>query len=105
MAGTSATVAGSNILPQPQYAGDRFRDDYNPPALKVGVNTYSLGTVFNVTKWLGIYGNDATTFNPNILVQRLNGARSFQADVGARRRVRVADESLGRSGQPEPGRI
>ena len=68
----TAAVAASSILPQPQYAGDRFRDDYNPPALGVGVNTYSTGATYNATRWLGFYGNAATTFNPNLLVQRLD---------------------------------
>ena len=70
----TATVAAGNILPQPQYAGDRFRDDYNPPALTVGANTFSTGATFNATKWLGLYANLATTFNPNLLVQRLDSA-------------------------------
>ena len=69
----TATVAGSSILAAPQYASDRFRDDYNPPILVVGANTFSLGATFNATKWLGIYGNLATSFNPNLLVQRING--------------------------------
>jgi hypothetical protein len=70
----TATVAAGNILPQPQYAGDRFRDDYNPPALSVASNTFSLGTTVNVAKWLGVYANVATTFNPNLLVQRLDSS-------------------------------
>lgn len=69
----TTTVASSNILAQPQYAGDRFRDDYNPPGLSVGSNTYSFGATFNAKPWLGVYGNVATTFNPNLLVQRLDG--------------------------------
>jgi hypothetical protein len=71
VAATSST-ASSSILAQPQYAGDKFRDDYNPPALDVASNTYSTGATYNVLKWLGIYGNASTTFNPNLLVQRLN---------------------------------
>ncbi|MEN9631737.1 MAG: hypothetical protein RL077_141 [Verrucomicrobiota bacterium] len=70
----TATVAASSILPQPQYAGDRFRDDYNPPALSVAANTFSVGATFNATKWLGVYSNLATTFNPNLLVQRLDSS-------------------------------
>ncbi len=70
----TSTVVASSILPAPQYAGDRFRDDYNPPALNVGTNTYSLGATVNVNKWLGVYGNAATTFNPNLLIQRLDGS-------------------------------
>ncbi len=70
----TSTLASTNILPQPQYAGDRFRDDYNPPELNVATNTYSFGGTFNATKWLGFYGNAATTFNPNLLIQRLDGS-------------------------------
>ena len=70
----TATVAAGNILPQPQYAADRFRDDYNPPALSVASNTFSVGATFNATKWLGFYSNLATTFNPNLLVQRLDSS-------------------------------
>jgi hypothetical protein len=70
----TATVAAGSILPQPQYASDRFRDDYNPPALNVASNTFSSGATLNVTKWLGLYGNLATTFNPNLLVQRLDSS-------------------------------
>ena len=70
----TATVAASNILPQPQYAADRFRDDYNPPALGVASNTFSVGATFNATQWLGFYSNLATTFNPNLLVQRLDSS-------------------------------
>ena len=70
----TTTVAASSILPQPQYANDRFRDDYNPPALSVASNTFSVGSTVNVTRWLGVYGNLATTFNPNLLVQRLDSS-------------------------------
>lgn len=69
----TSTVASSNILPQPQYAGDRFRDDYNPPELNVATNTYSFGGTVNINRWLGVYGNASTTFNPNLLIQRLDG--------------------------------
>ena len=70
----TSTVAASSILAQPQYAGDRFRDDYNPPALGVASNTFSVGATINVTNWLGLYSNLATTFNPNLLVQRLDSS-------------------------------
>ena len=70
----TTTVAASSILAQPQYAGDRFRDDYNPPALGVASNTFSVGATFNATNWLGLYSNLATTFNPNLLVQRLDSS-------------------------------
>jgi len=48
----------------PQYANDRFRDDYNPPDIDGAVGTYSVGGVLNVTRWLGLSANYAETFNP-----------------------------------------
>jgi outer membrane receptor protein involved in Fe transport len=85
----TTTTASSNILRAPQYATDRFRDDYNPPSLGVAVNTYSFGGTINVTDWLGVYGNAATTFNPNLLIQRLDGSlltptAAHGTDVGLR---------------------
>ena len=50
-------------VPQPQYANDRFRDDYNAPPVEKSVNSWSYGAVVNVTKWLGVFGNRSTTFN------------------------------------------
>jgi outer membrane receptor protein involved in Fe transport len=57
-----------------QYAGDRFRDDYNPPAIDENKVTRSLGTVVHVTKWLSPYFNYAETFNPPQAIQRFNSA-------------------------------
>jgi len=68
----TSSMASSSILAQPQYSGDKFRDDFNPPSLDVASNTYSTGATLNVLKWLGVYGNASTTFNPNLLVQRIN---------------------------------
>ena len=48
----------------PQYANDRFRDDYNPPDIKGSVDTYTIGGVYHVTRWLGLSANYAETFNP-----------------------------------------
>jgi outer membrane receptor protein involved in Fe transport len=53
---------GTNI-PQPQYANDRFRDDYNSPDVNVAVNTHTYGGVLNATRWLGLFANRSTTFN------------------------------------------
>src|SRR5690606_27665497 len=50
-------------VPLPQYANDRFQDDYNIPTLKNNVDTYTAGLVFNVRPWLGIYGNYSKTFD------------------------------------------
>lgn len=64
----------SNGFASPQYSGDRFRDDYNPPAVHGAVTTYSIGGVYNVTKWLGIYGNVAETFTPPSAITTFDGS-------------------------------
>jgi outer membrane receptor protein involved in Fe transport len=61
---------------QPQYAGDRFRDDYDSPALSPNVNTFTAGGVFNVTRWLGVYGNVSQTFSLTTPQQRVDGTLS-----------------------------
>lgn len=57
---------------QPQYANDRFKDDYNAPALKKSEITRSIGAVFHLTKWLSPYINYAETFNPPSIIQRID---------------------------------
>jgi outer membrane receptor protein involved in Fe transport len=56
-------VVNNVALPLPQYAGDRFRDDTNVLALKNRVDTFTLGGVFNATRWLGVYANVSDTFD------------------------------------------
>ena len=48
---------------QPQYAKDRFQDDYNSPPLSSAVNTFTIGTVINVKPWLGLFVNKSRTFS------------------------------------------
>ncbi len=67
-----ANISGAN-LPQPQYAGDRFRDDFDSPALSPIINTFTMGGVVNVTRWLGVYANVAETFNLTAPQQRVDG--------------------------------
>ncbi len=74
---------------QPQYANDRFRDDYSLPTLKGEVNTYSTGGVVHVTKWASVYGNYAETWLPPAGELRINGERFLPSvsegwDVGMR---------------------
>ena len=57
------TVNGINAR-APQYGNDRFQSDYSPPEVVVAQNTYTLGTVVNVTRSIGFYFNRSTTFNP-----------------------------------------
>ncbi len=47
---------------QAQYANDVFQDDFNPPALRGAQNTASIGAVYNIKPWVGIYGNVGETF-------------------------------------------
>ncbi len=54
----------SNGFRLAQYANDRFRDDYGPPDVDGAVGTYTVGGVYNLTRWLGLSANYAETFNP-----------------------------------------
>lgn len=79
----------ANGFALPQYARDRFRDDFNPPVIEGRVGTYTVGTVYNVTRWLGLAANFAETFNPPGAVQRYDGSllpptAAKGIDLGAR---------------------
>jgi hypothetical protein len=50
--------------PLPQYAKDRFRDDYSAPEVDVKATTYSYGGVFHLTRWASVYANYAESFRP-----------------------------------------
>lgn len=63
----------SNGVPLPQYASDRFADDYSPPDVRGAINTTSVGGVYHVTPWLSVLYNQAGTFNPVDAKQRING--------------------------------
>lgn len=67
-----ANINGANLR-QPQYAGDRFRDDYDSPALSRNINTFTVGAVGNVTRWLGVYANVAETFSLTAPSQKPDG--------------------------------
>ena len=60
---------------QPQYANDRFRDDYSLPTLKGKIDTYSAGGVYHVTSWASVFGNYAETWLPPAGELRINGER------------------------------
>ena len=51
-------------LALPQYAGDRFQDDFNPPPTSTKKPTKSLGGIFNVGRGVSLWANFAQTFNP-----------------------------------------
>lgn len=65
----------TNNVPQPQYANDRFRDDYSLPTLKGNVDTYSAGSVYHLTNWVSVFGNYAETWLPPAGELRVNGER------------------------------
>jgi len=48
----------------PQYARDRFQDDYNPPPTSTNKPTRSFGGIYNVGRGLSFWANFAQTFNP-----------------------------------------
>jgi outer membrane receptor protein involved in Fe transport len=55
-----------------QYANDRFKNDYSPPAIEKRQYTPSIGTVIHITPWLSPYINYAETFNPPSIIQRID---------------------------------
>jgi hypothetical protein len=74
---------------QPQYANDRFRDDFDSQDTKAAVNTGTIGAVINVTRWLGIYANRSSTFsfgqaNQTIWNKHLPPTSSQGQDAGIR---------------------
>jgi outer membrane receptor protein involved in Fe transport len=58
----------------PLYANDRFRNDYNAPAVKGTRVTKTIGTVVHATSWFSPYVNYAETFNPPVPIQRLDSS-------------------------------
>jgi hypothetical protein len=70
---TAGGIAGANVG-LPQYANDRFQDDFSAPVYDSNVNTWTYGGVVNVTKWLGVYANKSSTFNLSLPAQRVNGS-------------------------------
>ncbi len=64
----------------PQYANDRFRNDYRPPNVSESKVTKSTGLVFHVTDWVSPYINYAETFNAPSAQQRIDST-SLSATV------------------------
>jgi outer membrane receptor protein involved in Fe transport len=60
----------------PQYANDRFQDDFDSPALHPNVNTFTAGGVLNVTRWFGVYANVSQTFSLTTPQQMADGTLS-----------------------------
>ncbi|MEI6464340.1 MAG: TonB-dependent receptor plug domain-containing protein [Verrucomicrobiota bacterium] len=57
------TVVNGVSIGQSQYATDRFKNDYNAPALHPNINTFTLGGVVNVTPSVGMYYNVSQSFS------------------------------------------
>lgn len=73
----------------PQYAGDRFQDDFNFPTIKDQEITYSAGSVYHVRSWWSVYANYAQTFtippaNTTVFNRLLPATVSEGLDAGLR---------------------
>lgn len=73
----------------PQYAADRFRDDYNAPKVSGAATTASAGSVVHLTSWFSVCANYSESFNPPTGAIRITGAlfdaqRSRGHDYGVR---------------------
>jgi outer membrane receptor protein involved in Fe transport len=60
----AARPRDANFKPLPQYAKDRFRDDYSAPEVDVKATTYSYGAVAHLLPWVSGYANFAESFRP-----------------------------------------
>ncbi len=58
----------------PQYANDRFRDDYSSPPVDFDVTTVTYGGVVHLLSWVSTYANFAESFNPPGAGITINGA-------------------------------
>lgn len=54
----------TNGIADSNYAGVRFQDDYSIPDFEDTVTTYTLGTVFHITRSVSIFANYAESFVP-----------------------------------------
>ena len=64
----------SNGNQQSQYARDRFKDDFNAPAIDKRQVTRSVGLVYHLTRWVTPYANYAETFNAPSTIQRIDSS-------------------------------
>jgi len=87
---TTTNALGAPI-PQPQYAGDVFQDDFSAPNIVTprGI-THSFGGVYHVTPWLSADADSSSSFQPNtsptptILGTNLPNVLAHGWDIGAR---------------------
>lgn len=64
---------GTNGDRDPLYAGDRFKDDFNPPPVEGSQTTRSVGAVYHLNSWINPSFNYAETFNPPGTIVRIDG--------------------------------
>ncbi|WP_414663655.1 TonB-dependent receptor plug domain-containing protein [Horticoccus sp. 23ND18S-11] len=64
----------TGLVAQPQYANDRFQDDYAPPEVNVKKTTFTVGGLAYVMRELGLFYNYSTTFNPSAARQNIYGS-------------------------------
>ena len=71
---TSGVVGDRANVALPQYANDRFQDDYSTPIIKDDpVNTWTYGAVVNLWKGVGVFANKSSTWNFSQPAQRVDG--------------------------------
>jgi hypothetical protein len=60
------TVTGANgVNPfAPQYANDRFRNDYNPPAVNSQGVTTTYGIMYHALRWASVHANYGESYKP-----------------------------------------
>ena len=79
----------ASFKPLPQYANDRFRDDYSAPEVDIDVTTLNYGGVLHVRPWVSAFSNFAESFRPpsagvTMTGQSLPASRGEGWDVGFR---------------------
>lgn len=70
----ATTRPRNGLAPLPQYANDRFQDDFAPPEVRVKETTFTLGVVGQLTRGTSVFVNRSTTFNPSAARQDIFGA-------------------------------
>lgn len=63
----AARPRDASFKPLPQYANDRFRDDYSSPEVDIAVTTLTYGGVLHLAPklaWLSVFANFAESFRP-----------------------------------------
>ena len=85
---TTDAVTGLSI-PNPTFANERFRSDYNNPERRSYSDSKNLGLVWNAAKWIAPYLNYSTSYTPpasnslDILFENIRPLESFGYDMGA----------------------